>query len=102
MTLSAKIKADIDSRFDTWERQLKDKTVSIDEIFEVIGNEFLNSVKNDEQDISQYRCDKLNYLEDLAMKIEEECIDAKELDEADEPFSMDVYADTDDDDDEDK
>ena len=71
MTINAKIKASIDAQFDNWEKQLKNKSVTLEEMFDLIGTELLNSVNTDTDEIAQYRCDKLNYLEDVAMKLEE-------------------------------
>ena len=83
MTVNAKIKTAIDSQFDTWEAQLKNKSMPLEEIFDLIGTEFINSVKNDTEDISQYRLDKLKYLEDLAMTLEEESVEIEENEDDD-------------------
>ena len=83
MTINAKIKAAIDSQFDTWHKQLNNKSVTLEEMLDIIGTEFLNSLDKDTEEIAKYRCDKLNYLEELAMKLEEETIDTEE-DEVDD------------------
>ena len=37
MTLNAKIKAAIDSQFDAWHKQLNNKSVTLEEILDIIG-----------------------------------------------------------------
>ena len=102
MTLNAKIKASIDTQFDTWEAQLKNKSMPLEDIFDIIGTEFINTVKNDTEEISQYRLDKLKSLEDLAMTLEEDSVEIEENEnEADEREAqgMDESPEADDDED---
>lgn len=83
MSINAKIKASIDRQFETWHKQLSNKSVKLEEILDIIGTEFINSMDKDTEEISKYRCDKLNELEEFAMQIEEETTEIED-DEAEE------------------
>ena len=95
------MKASIDRQFDKWQKQLVNKSVTLEELLEIIGTEILENVDSDSEEIAQYRCQRLTDLENLAMDLEEESIDGEDdVDEFPEAQGVqDELGDTEDDED---